>query len=95
MKYVAIEGPTAVIAVEGAFNLCRILEVQAELKLAYQQGCSKVVVDFTKSTDIDSSAQRCLTDVRRKVGTTNFKARNAMGRVLAAMKTAKLDTLWF
>ncbi|MBP2629491.1 MAG: hypothetical protein H6Q70_119 [Firmicutes bacterium] len=91
MKYVMIDGATAVISVEGAFNLCRTAIVNTELNSAYQQGCTKVAVDFFKTTSIDSSAIRDLTKTRRRVHPENFMARNATNAVLAALKAAKLD----
>lgn len=92
MKYVSIDGATAIIAVEGRYDLCRTVEVQSELMAAYQQGCTKVLVDFAKTTYIDSSAERDLVKTRRKVQPENFSARNASNIVLAALKTAKLDS---
>jgi len=92
MKYVTINGAVATISVEGRFDLCRTVEVQAELTSAYQQGCTKVLVDFIRTTYIDSSAERDLVKTRRKVRPENFSARNASNLVLAALKTAKLDT---
>lgn len=92
MKYVLIEGSTAIINVEGRYDLCRTVEVQSELMSAYQQGCTKVTVDFSKTTYIDSSAVRDLVKTRRRVQPENFSAKNAVNVVLAALKSAKLDS---
>lgn len=92
MKYVRIEGATAIVAVEGRFDLCKTVEVQSELKTAYQNGCTKVVVDFQDTTYIDSSVERDLIRTRRLVHPENFSARNAEGIVLAALKASKLDS---
>ena len=93
MQYITIEGSTAVISVEGEYTLLCTLEVMAEFKAAEQQGCTEVVVDFAKTTDIDSSALRDLARIYRTYK-TKFKGKNATGRVLAALKAAKLDEYW-
>lgn len=92
MRYVLISGSTATIAVEGRFDLCKTVEVQVELTQAYQQGCTKVCVDFSQTTYIDSSAIRDLVKTRRKVTPENFSGVHAGGVVLAALKAAKLDS---
>ena len=95
MQYVTINGSTATIAVEGEYTLLCTLQVIAELKSAEQQGCTSVVVDFDRTTDIDSSAIRDLARVYRTYNTNDaFSCRNAKGRVLAMLKANKLDELW-
>ena len=93
MKYVSIDTATAIVSVDGRFDLCRTVEVQAELTSAYRHGCTKILVNFTRTTYIDSSAIRDLVKTRRRVHPENFSARNASNLVLAALKTAKLD-IW-
>lgn len=92
MKYVQIDGATAVVAVDGRYDLLKTQLVMNELDTAFQNGCTKVIVDFGKTTYIDSAVERDLVRVRRKVKAENFSARNAEGDVLAALKAAKFDT---
>ncbi len=95
MQYVSINGGTATIAVEGEYTLLCTLQVMSELKAAEQQGCTDIIVDFDKTTDIDSSAIRDLTRVYRTYNANgSFKCKNAKGRVLAMLKSAKLDEFW-
>lgn len=91
MKYVSIDGAAATINVEGRFNVCKIVEVKAQLDMANQNGCTKVIVNFDNTTFIDSSVTRELAKIRRKVGKENFSAKNATGVVLTALKVARLD----
>lgn len=91
MKYVTIDGAKAVVSVDGRFDLCKVVEVLSDLNTAYQNGCTKVVVDFANTTFIDSSVIRDLVKTRRKVKPENFSAKNASGAVLTALCAAKLD----
>lgn len=91
MKNVTIDGDTAVISVMGRYDLVRTLEVEEELKKAYGQGCTKVIVDFAHTKYSDSSVNRQLKKIRVQVGAENFQIKNATGAVLKAFKTAKLD----
>lgn len=93
MQYVNINEGKAIISVEGEYTLLCTLEVMGEFKLAEQQGCTEVLVDFEKTTDIDSSAIRDLARVYRSY-MDRFHCKNATGRVLAALKGARLDELW-
>jgi anti-anti-sigma regulatory factor len=90
-RYVKIDKGTAIVAVDGGYDLCNTVSVNAELETAFQQGCTKVVVDFTNTTFIDSSVIRDCTKLRRKVKPENFSAKGAKGKVLSALKSAKLD----
>lgn len=92
MKYVQIDGATAIVSVDGRYDLLKTQLVMNDLDTAFQNGCTKVVVDFGKTTYIDSAVERDLVRVRRKVKPENFSARNAEGDVLAALKAAKFDT---
>ncbi len=95
MQYVTINGGTATISVDGEYTLLCTLQVMSELKAAEQQGCTDIVVDFDKTTDIDSSAIRDLARVYRTYNAEgSFKCKNAKGRVLAMLKASKLDELW-
>ncbi len=93
MQYITMNEGTATITVEGEYTLLCTLEVMAEFKQAEQQGCTDILVDFSKTTDIDSSAIRDLSRVFR-VYKDKFKCINATGRVLAAIKSMKLDQYW-
>ena len=92
MKYVRIDGATAIVAVEGRYDLLKTQLVNNELDTAFQNGCTKVMVDFDKTTYIDSAVERDLVRVRRKVRPENFWGCNAKGDVLAALRAAKFDT---
>ncbi len=95
MQYVTINGGSATISVDGEYTLLCTLQVMSELKAAEQQGCTDIVVDFDKTTDIDSSAIRDLARVYRMYNAEgSFKCKNAKGRVLAMLKASKLDELW-
>ncbi len=93
MQYIKINEGKAIISVEGEYTLLCTLEVMSEFKIAEQQGCTDVLVDFEKTTDIDSSAIRDLARVYRSYK-DRFRCVNATGRVLAALKAAKLDEFW-
>lgn len=94
MKFVTVEGDTATIAVEGRYDLIKSLEVTPAVKQALAQNANvtHIHVDFTNTSYIDSSTERDLIRLRRQVGKDNFTASGATGMVLAALKTAKLDT---
>lgn len=94
MQYVSIKDDTAILAVGGAFNFGRCKAVKAELGQSFQNGCTKVIVDFGSTKYIDSAAIRMLCDVREQVHPENFSARNASGRTLTTLKSGNLDS-WF
>ena len=56
MQYVSIQNDTATLAVSGFFNFSRCKAVKAELGTAFQNGCTKVIVDFGTTQFIDSAA---------------------------------------
>jgi anti-anti-sigma factor len=92
MEYVKINHPVATVAVTGQFKVSIARAVQAEIMSALSDnGCTKVVVDFSSTTFIDSSIQGLLIGVRRKIGSENFSAKGAKGTVLSALKAARLD----
>jgi len=90
MKYVQIEGDTAIVSVEDYFTLIKVLPVDAELNEAYDKGCHKVIVDFAKTKYVDSSCITELITIVRKVGTENFEIRNVAGKVATALRGANL-----
>ena len=92
MQYVSIKEDTAILAVSGIFGFNRCKAVNAELGQSFQNGCTKVIVDFVSTKHIDSAAIRMLCDVREQVHPENFSARNANGRVLNVLRSGNLDS---
>lgn len=92
MRYVTISDDTAVIKVEGSYDLVNTMQVKEELDQAFQNGCTKVIVDFSQTEYFDSSVIRDLTKIRRDVGPNNFSGRNAHGKVYQMLKLSKLDS---
>ena len=92
---VTIDGDTAIVKVVGRYNLIKTLKIEDELKEALnQQGCTKVVFDFSETKYSDSACNRQLKKTRDIVGAENFKVIGASGAVLRAFKTARLDVLF-
>ena len=94
MQFVSIKNDTAIISVGGVYNFCRVPAVKAEIALAQQNGCTKVLVDFAKTASIDSAAIGYLTELLKSVGEDHFAAKNARGKVLTALEIGNLDTQW-
>ena len=94
MKYVSIDGETAVIRVAGRYDLVKTMVVDKELKSALQSGCQKILVDFGETKFSDSSVNRQLKKVSSMVGGDNFKFINCTGAVLKSMQTARLDKVF-
>lgn len=94
MKYVSIDGETAIIRVAGRYDLVKTMVVDKELKSALQSGCQKILVDFGETKFSDSSVNRQLKKVRSMVGGDNFKIINCTGAVLKSMQTARLDKVF-
>lgn len=94
MKYVSIDGETAVIRVAGRYDLVKTIVVDKELKSAMQSGCKKILVDFGETKFSDSSVNRQLKMVRIMVGGDNVKVVNCTGAVLKSMQTARLDKVF-
>ena len=94
MKFVTINGDTAIIKVSGRFNLIQTAEMMPEVTQAFGVGVIRICVDFGETTYIDSCAIRDLVKLYRRVKPENFEARNAKGDVYAALYAAKLDELW-
>ena len=90
MRYVKINGGTAVIKVEGRYDLCNTLEVMAELNTAFLSGCTKVRVDFTQTTEMDSAAMKDLQKIRNRVRVENFSGFGATGEVSEKLKQAQI-----
>jgi len=91
MRYVKINGGTAVVKVEGRYDLCNTLDVMGELHTANVNfGCTKVEVDLTNTTEIDSAAVKDLQKVKSRVRAENFKAYGATGEVREKLKEAQM-----
>ena len=94
MEYVTLDGITATTVVAGRYDLTRTVGVTRELLDAINNGAHKVVIDFGKTTYIDSSALRDLARVRNRVGKANFYYKNAAGDILTALQISRLDESW-
>ena len=80
MRYVKINGGTAIVKVEGRYDLCNTLDVMS----------TKVKVDLTNTTEIDSAAVKDLQKVRNRVRVENFEVYGAAGEVREKIKQAQL-----
>ena len=92
MQYVNVQNDTAILSVMGVFRFNCCKAVEADLNTAFQNGCTKVIVDFSDTTFIDSASIRLLCDVRDKLHAENFSARNAKGRTLTTLRAGNLDS---
>lgn len=93
MKYVSIKGPVAVVAVVGQYDFVTSASVTEDLSNAFNNGCTKVEVNFENTSFIDSAAIGELIRTRRRVGPENFTIKNLSGEVLKVFKGARL-TEW-
>ena len=89
MRYVKLNGGTAVVKVEGRYDLCNTLEVMAELETAYLSGCTKVKVDLSDTTEIDSAAVKDLQKIQKRVRIENFSVLGAKGEVSEKIRQAQ------
>lgn len=92
MQYVTIQNDTAILAVNGIFKFTCCKTVDAELKTAFQNGCTKVKVDFSNTKFIDSASVRQLCDIQRRVHAENFSVINVGTKVLTILRSEKLDS---
>lgn len=91
MKYVTMDGDTAVVRVSGRYDLIKTLDVDKDLKEAMNaHNCKKITVDFGATTYSDSSVNRQLKRAHDMIGHDNFLIINCKGDVLRAMETANL-----
>ena len=91
MKYVNIENETLVITVVGDYKFSLTKAIDYEVQTAYQNGCTKVVVDAKDMRTLDYSAIRQLAKIYHHVRAENFAVKNARGLVLAALKSNGLE----
>lgn len=91
MAYVSIVNDVARISVSGEIINTTIKQIKAELEAAYQSGCTKVVFDFIKTTDIESAGITGMYQIRNKVGSNNFCVINPNREIYEALYSAKLN----
>ena len=96
MNYITIEEGTAIVKPRGRFDNVLAHEIDPEFDEALiNHGCSKIVVDFSETKFIDSSAIRQLTSKFRTVGKANFKVINVPTDALAYMLCQnEVDEAW-
>ena len=96
MKYVTTDGTTAIVSIDGRFDLIKTLEVEQEINDAiHQRGCDAITFDLDSTRYIDSSANRLMKKSRDIIGAENFSVINVTATaVRKALKTAKLDILF-
>ncbi len=92
MQFITIKGDQAVLAVVGAYVTTKVKAIKAEFNMARQNGCTKLLVDFSDTNLLDSTGISQLCDFRNQVRSENFSARNAQGKVLTVLKDSMLDT---
>lgn len=92
MQYVNIQENTIIVAVPGPYNFGKAKAIKNEINTALQSGCTKMVIDFNNTTEIDSAGISQLSEFRKKVKPENFSARNAKGRTLTTLKSCNLDS---
>ena len=90
MRYVKINGGTATVKVDGRYDLCNTLDVMAELEVSFLNGCTKVKVDFSDTSEIDSAVIRDLQKICKRVKEENFTVSGAKEKVAQELKAAKL-----
>ncbi|MBR3623582.1 MAG: hypothetical protein IKN12_11275 [Selenomonadaceae bacterium] len=91
MKYVTVDGDTMILSVPGNYKFSITKAIDYEVQTAYQNGCTKAVIDFNDTTTMDSASLRQLTKIYRQVNKENFSAKNAKGLVLAVLKQNNLE----
>ena len=96
MKYVTTDGTTAIVSIDGRFDLIKTLEVEQEINDAiHHRGCDAITFDLASTRYIDSSANRLMKKSRDIIGAENFSVINVTATaVRKALKTAKLDILF-
>lgn len=93
MQYITIKDNTeAILAVSGNYTTSILKAVKAEFKSAINNGCIKLVVDFSNTNIIDSTGLSQLCEFRNEVHAPNFSAKNAHGKVLTVLKDSNLDS---
>lgn len=91
MKYVTIENETLTLAIPGDYKFSLTKVIDYEVQTAYQNGCTKALVDMKDTRTLDSSALRQLTKISRHVREENFSVKNARGLPLSVLKSNGLE----
>ncbi len=91
MRFVSIQGDTAVVSVPGIFRVQRCPQLQADIETAMQNGCTKALIDFRETTFLDSAAIKYLCKIRSDFRPENFRVKGATGKVRTILKTSALD----
>lgn len=91
MEFITIKGDQAILAVSGAYITTRVKAIKSEFNTARQNGCTKLLVDFTNTNILDSTGISQLCDFRNTMRAENFSAKNAQGKVLTVLKDSMLD----
>ena len=92
MKYTTITPPTATVSVPGPFIKSTWMELDAELNAAYQNGCTKVVIDLAQTAWIDSTTIKRYARIKDYVGSSNLILANPQPKVLAILKAGRLES---
>lgn len=87
MQYVNFDGTVATVRVAGKYTLVNTQDVIKQLESVFRNGCTKVCVDLSETTYIDSSVVRDCSKLYYKLGETvdNFWFVGPQGRVRAAL----------
>ena len=91
MQYVEIKKPWAVVRVDGELINTVLLQLQAELETAFQNGCTQVCFDLLQTTDIESAGISGMIKIRKKVGKENFAVINPNRELTETFAAAALD----
>ena len=94
MRFVNVNGDTAVVYVPERFNLINTSLVKNEMNEAFKKGAMKVLLDFKETVFIDSSALRDIVIIYNRVKSDNFSIINVSGDVYKILTAAKLDKVW-
>lgn len=79
MKYVKIDGPMAIIKIDGLYGSSIIREVEEEFDNAQEMGCIELMYDFSKTSYVESTAVSSMILRNRKIkGKARIKGANEM-----------------
>ena len=91
MQYVEIRKPWAVVRVNGELINTVMLQLNAELETAYQNGCTQVCFDLLQTTDIESAGISGMMKIYKKVGKENFAVINPNSEITETFASAALE----
>jgi len=92
MEFVSIKNQVATIIGPKHWVVTKNKLIDGELNVAFQSGCTKVVVDLAETVDLPSTATGQLTKIRHQVKPENFTVINAHGRPLQNLKSSSLGS---